>query len=100
MVKLSEFVEVINSHLSQQHKIDEFSNIGCDIWEWDVIEYGNIIFDKLLNTWFTEEGVDWIYWWLYERNGNPEMKAWDENKNEIKLDTVYQLFDLVKNYTL
>jgi hypothetical protein len=52
----------------------------------------------LINSHFDEEGQDWINWWLYEKDGNPELKAWDENDNEIPTETIDDLWNLVKDH--
>lgn len=51
--------------------------------------------DKIVQTlWqevLTEFGYDWLSWYLYEKNGvsgtpREDLKAWDEEKNEICKD--------------
>lgn len=62
---------------------------GIDITEYSD-DYHHII-KLLLEEILTKEGIDWLEWFLYEKDaisGNPreDMKAWDENKNEICKD--------------
>lgn len=99
MIGKEDFVQIIQEHNNQHERIDKLCDItGFNIWESDLIEYGNLMFDKVIEAYFTEEGVDWIFWWLYERDGNPDMKAYNENDNEIPFATIEDLWNYVKQY--
>lgn len=52
----------------------------------------------VIEAYFTIEGVDWITWWLYEKNENPELKAWDEYHNEIPMETREDFWQFIKQY--
>ena len=97
-VTKEEFFELLKMHAAQSERLDKLSNAGFPIWETDVIEYGNLMFDKVIKAFFTQEGEDWIFWWLYEKNGNPEIKAWDEDEEEIPMKTMEDLWKHVKQY--
>lgn len=66
------------------------------LFESNLIDYSNKLFDKLLNTIFNKYGVDDINWWIYEKRGNPSLKMWDKNGNEIPTETVEDLWEIVK----
>ena len=85
-------------HDDQGKRLDKLSDAGLPVWEMDIIEYGNLLFDKVINFYFTQEGEEWIFWWLYEKNGNSEIKAWDEDHNEIPTETIEDLWKCVKQY--
>ena len=93
-----EFFELIKMHDDQSKRLDKLSEAGLPVWEMDIIEYGNLLFDKVINSYFTQEGEEWIFWWLYEKNGNSEIKAWDEDHNEIPTETIEDLWKCVKQY--
>lgn len=93
-----EFLELLKMREAQSERLDKLSDAGFPIWDTDVIEYGNLMFDKVIKVYFTQEGEDWIFWWLYEKNGNPEMKAWDEDNDEIPMETIEDLWRFVKQY--
>lgn len=93
-----EFLELLKMREAQSERLDKLSDAGFPIWDTDVIEYGNLMFDKVIKVYFTQEGEDWIFWWLYEKNGNPEMKAWDEDNDEIPMETMEDLWRFVKQY--
>ena len=87
-------------------EIQNFGNIvdrmcdvlGTNFFESPLAEVGWDLINTLINSHFDEEGQDWINWWLYEKDGNPELKAWDENDNEIPTETIDDLWNLVKNH--
>lgn len=94
----SEFIKLLEERDDQENRIDTLSSIGVDIFDSPLIEYGNMMFERLIEAHFTLEGADWIYWWIYEKDGDPDMKAWDENHNEIPLETMEDLWNLVEQY--
>ena len=58
---------------------------------------GYDLFDKLLGLEFNEYAIDDITWWLWEKNGDPEMKMWDKDGNEIPTETIEDLWEIVKD---
>ena len=97
-MKKEEFVELLREHDDQEDRIDTLSSMGLDIFDSPLIEYGNKMFERLIKAYFTEEGAEWVFWWLYEKDGDPGMKAWDKNHNEIPMETMEDLWNYVKQY--
>ena len=93
-----EFFELLKMHAAQSERLDKLSDAGLPVWDMDIVEYGNLMFDKVIRAYFTQEGEDWNFWWLYEKDGNPEMKAWDEDHDEIPMETMEDLWRHVKQY--
>jgi hypothetical protein len=56
------------------------------------------IIENLLGIIFNEDGKDWIEWFMYEKDfgKREDLKAWDEDKNEIAYD-IKSLYDLLIN---
>ena len=87
-------------------EIQNFGNIvdrmcdvlGTNFFESPLAEVGWNLVNMLINSHFDEEGQDWINWWLYEKDGNPELKAFDEADNEIPTETIDDLWNLVKDH--
>lgn len=94
----AEFFELLKMHAAQSERLDKLSDAGLPVWDTDIVEYGNLMFEKVIKALFTQEGEDWIFWWLYEKDGNPEMKAWDEDHDEIPMETMEDLWRYVKQY--
>lgn len=99
MITKEQFISIINKYINWDKRIDEVGDVLniCPL-EMDWVEFGAIIFTDFLRVIFTEEGEDTISWWLFERRGNPEMKMWDNEGNEIPTETVEDLWNIVKNY--
>ena len=55
------------------------------------------LFDMVISSNYTEEGQDWINWFFFEKDGNPDIKAHDENGNEICKD-FDDLYEYVKQF--
>jgi len=61
------------------------------------------VIQHLWNVILTPEGYDWFSWFMYEKsylyNLREDMKAWDENKNEIcqTIDDLYNYL-VTNNY--
>lgn len=95
---IKEFTELIEDYQKNRQNIDTICNVFPCFWELDCVDYGCKMFDKFLEIYFTEEGLDWIYWYLYEKDNNPEYKAWDKDNNEIPTETIEDLWNIVKDY--
>lgn len=106
MITKEEFIELINNHKEWCESVDKveevlnntFPGINCNIHELDWIDYGGILFDNTLKLLFTDEGVDDIIWWLFERPMFPPgPRMWDENGEEIPTETIEDLWNIVKD---
>lgn len=99
MITKEQFIKLISDNQYHNKRLDEVEEIlGTNIFDCDWVEYGNILFDETLNLLFEEEAVDDTNWWLYEKNGRPEMKMWDKDGKEIPTETLDDLWELVKDY--
>ena len=99
MITKEEFTDLILKQQEWSNRVDEVSealNVST-LFESDWVEYASVLFDKTLNLLFNEDGVDDIYWWMYEKSGNPKLKMWDQNGRDIPTDTVEDLWNLVKD---
>ena len=55
--------------------------------------------ETTINILFEEEGVDDINWWLFERPMSPPgPKMWDSDGKEIPIETIEDLWNIVKDY--
>lgn len=99
MITKDEFFNLISEYKRWSDKIDKISDVLSisNLFECDWIDYTSILFGNTLNLVFTEEGVDTIYWWLYEKAGRPDFKMW-QNDKEIPTETIDDLWEIVKDY--
>lgn len=99
MITKEQFVKLITDNRKHNDRLDEVEDVlGLAIYDYDLVEYGNILFDEVLGLLFQEEGVDDINWWLYEKCGRPDYKMWDKDGNEIPTETLDDLWEIVKDY--
>lgn len=98
MITKEKFIDLILKQQEWSNRVDEVSEVlnVPTLFESDWVEYASVLFDKTLALLFNEDGIDDIYWWMYEKSENPELKMWDESGKEIPTDTIEDLWNLVK----
>jgi hypothetical protein len=96
-VNFEQFKILIESLEKVRERSHSIYLLGVDLMEYD--EPFHVAITTLLKSVFTEEGYDWISWYLYERVGfnNKTLTATDENGNEI-CHNIESLWDTVKPY--
>ena len=97
---LETFTKLLDNYTEAYSKSMEVSLLGINLDEYSEIFQKNT--ELLLGEVFTEEGVEWIFWFLYEKDyieGNlkDDMKAWDEHDQEICQDVPRLYRYLVQN---
>lgn len=100
MITKEIFTNVITKHQIQSKKLDQLTELGFNIWDTQIIDFGWQIFDIFIETNFDEEGKDWIFWWLYERNETIFDQAWDEYGNKIPTETIDDLWNLIEKHRI
>lgn len=96
MIGKEEFINLITEYYKQYNRVADLNKIFPAL-DSPIIDYGWKMFEKVIEAHFTKEGIDWIYWWLYEKNCNQNIKAWDEDHNEIPTETFDDIWNLIKN---
>lgn len=94
------FIKLIENALNYSKELDRWSDFGIDLFELPISELGWNFLDVVLPELFSDEGVDWINWWLFEKpgfRGDPN-QTYDENGNVIPTDTIDDLWNIVKDY--
>ena len=97
-MKLETFTILIEGLQSYRDKKDKLYTLGIDILSFDEDYYRQVIRPLMVEA-FKEEGVDWIDWYLYERESisGSTLKAFDREGNEICFD-IPSLYDTIKEY--
>ena len=57
--------------------------MGIDIADSDIVSNAECIAMAIFKENYTDEGIDWIMWWVYEKAGDPDIKAYDDEGKEI-----------------
>ena len=94
------FIKLIENALDYSKELDKWYNFGIDLFELPISELSWNFFNITIEEVFTDDGVDWINWWLFERYGLREEinQAYDEDGNIIPTDTIDDLWNIVKDY--
>lgn len=92
MIDKKLFVTLISEIQAHDVQLDKY-----DILQFDhpFIAFGYSMFDRLLRIYFTQEGIDWINWYLWERSTN---KYYWENGKRYEVSDTNDLWELVKTY--
>lgn len=96
-MEFKQFKTVIETLEKVRKRSHAIHVLGIDLMDYD--ENFHIAIQALMEAVFTEEGEDWISWYLYERPGlgDTPNKATDQDGNEI-CHNIESLWDTVKPY--
>lgn len=98
MITKEEFIELLNDRINWNDKVEQLCELlGSNLWESDIFNYGEILFEKILNLKFNDSGIDIIFWWLYERKYDKDLNIKIDGK-EVPSDTLDDLWEIVKDY--
>lgn len=92
------FIKLIENAQNYNKELDRWSDFGIDLFELPISELGWDFLNIVLPELFSDEGVDWIDWWLFEKPRFGGDQAYDENGNVIPTDTIDDLWNIVKDY--
>lgn len=93
LVTKEEFKKLIDSYYEQEKRFDTINSILPLSPESPFLMWGYDMFHKLLEAYFTEDGVDWIAYYLYE---NPE-KCYYIDEVRVPLETIDDLWKIIKD---
>lgn len=100
MISKEEFNKLIEDHIHWSNRIDEVSKVlnFTSLFECDWIDYAAQLFENTINMLFTNDGIDTINWWIYDKRGRSDFKMWDKDDNEIPTETIDDLWNIIKKY--
>lgn len=85
MIDEKTFIKVISFHEKACTYLDNLSNLYIDLYDTPVNFALDMYLREFTETYFTEEGIDTIYWYLFERDGifcedsiNTPEELWNE----------------------
>lgn len=94
MITRKEFIQYIEIVNKNNSNIDELEKVlGVSIFEASIFETFEAMNELFLHQNFTDEGVDIIYWYLYE-----QPCEWEEGNGTEIIDTPDKLWDKVKYF--
>ena len=89
-----QFISLIEEYKGFDNMLEYYSNI-INI-ESPLFEFGYSFWNFILESNFNQTQIDWINWWLYEYSDS--CQAYDEDDNEIDLDSTEKLWDFIQQY--
>lgn len=95
------FKEIINEIEELNLYYDEYYRFGLDLFRGNcpVAELHSKLISLFLRSIYTEEGLDWIEWFMYENDyGKSELEAFDEEV--LICQDIDSLYEYVKQYEL
>ena len=58
MITKGEFIELLNARINWNDKVEQLCELlGSNLWESDIFNYGEILFEKILNLRFNDSGI-------------------------------------------
>jgi hypothetical protein len=86
---LNELENLLEKYKALSDKMSQLHDLGFDFYEgkFPLMSDMEFIFELTLKSHYTQQGADWVNWFVYETNyGERKLEAWDENKNLICQD--------------
>lgn len=103
MISKELFIKTINLMEKYDSEIDKWIDFGLDIFETPLCSIPCEIFNCWIDSHFNTDGKDWIDWYLYERKSiitKEILPCYDENDNKFYVNSVEDLWNIVKDYRL
>lgn len=104
MLTKTEFADYITEYLKFEEGVDKLSNLLGNIPLYESNLYGNVgkMLDLFLDSHFTEEGVDWVCYYLWENVDDKYVKITkpkdifnEEEEIEYHLNTLDDLWNFL-----
>lgn len=77
--------------------IDSLCDLGVDLNDSELYAISQDLFNYLLGEYFSDAGIDFIYWWLYEADvckvvSVENVTLFGKEEHKIKLETIEDLW--------
>lgn len=103
MVTLKSFKKAIELCQKVNKDCDKLSEVGFDVIDSGMFDGFHRMMTLYLESWLTEDGIEWVEWWLYEL---PNLK--DEDKphaqyadgTPIDISTIEKLYNFLQEYSI
>lgn len=98
-----QFNKFINQIKEYNNLIDKFNEIfRASIWESPFVEIPFTWVNTIIESNFSEEGIDLLNWWLFEKDfgNNAYLETYDEKGNIIPSETIEDIWEIIKPYSI
>lgn len=92
------FIKLINLILSYEKEVDKLNELKIC---WVDSTIGNIHYDIVylfFKTFFDQDRIDDIYWWLYECEKSDKIEMWNSDGSPIPTKTPDDLWNLLTGF--
>lgn len=96
MISKEKFIKIIENDRVYHTIIDKIEKYGISFYESEPHKCYYTLFDILLEQCFNEDGIELIYWWLYE---DVDKVITNEDGSKIKLNSAEDLYNYLVNTT-
>lgn len=93
-----DFIEITLSYLTCLKDINKLYYLNVHFEGTSIYKFNHLMYAKYIISNFTDEGVDWINWWVFEKSDDQTLKAYDKDYKEIPMETIDDLWNYVKQY--
>lgn len=102
MIGKEKFIEIIESYFDTDKYIDQLNDfLNINIFENPICNAYYKMFYNWLNASFTKAGIEWVDWWIFDREPNSSKpQAWNADNTPIPTETLEDLWNLIKEYRI
>ena len=97
-IAINEFKKLVNDYKEYLEELEKYSDLKIDLYDTKLASFAEGMFDRYLRLIFNKDGVEWFYWWIFEKPQTGDEQAWDINGNVIPTETVEDLYNLLQDY--
>lgn len=103
MLTEEQFIDFINVTENYDNEVTRWSDFGIDIFELPICELTWNLVECFIESHFTEDGQDWINWYLFERVSvisGEVLPCYDEDGNKFYVNNAEDLWKLVEQHQI
>lgn len=102
MITKDQFIQAVENSKKYNgiYQSDKFTFVDLEALDEELLKYKDRECSALWEALFEEDGVDWINWWIYEKNSRwgRFLEAKNVDGSIIPTETLDDLWELVKEY--
>lgn len=97
-ITIEEFKKLVNDYKEYLEELEKYSDLKIDLYDTKLASFAESMLDRYLKLIFNKDGVEWFYWWIFEKPQTGDEQAWDINGDVIPTETVEDLYNLLQKY--
>lgn len=97
MIPYKYFEQALKLAQDQDKEVTKLYDLGYDLIESPLVEYADKLFDTLIESYFNEDGVELITWWLWEDVPKKIYIQVGTEESEIDVESIERLYNYIKD---